>query len=316
MYWSSGTTWNTFDITHAATAPLAAVGSGLTAFQGSSGTIHVYYCGSDSHIHELIWSSGTTWTTFDDTQAAGAPAAVTQSELTAFQGSSGNIHVYYFGSDLHIHELIWAGGTSWSTFDPTNAAGAPTGDANGTLTSLYSGGHIYLYYNDVAQQFHVLTWTSGTTWTNTVLSPTIDPQLQACGSGAASYADSQGIQVFHLGFVVCGGYNADNGMLNFAKVGANWATGSLPSPVGRSSATAAQHTPVVGFTFNGVDHVFFVRGYPNSLYSPPLDIVQWDGNAGAGWSFADLSQAAGVSTGLGFDPNSFSSNHPLTSVVD
>jgi hypothetical protein len=310
VYWSSGTTWNKFDDSQAAGAPLVAVGSGLTSLQGSSGNIHVFYLGTDQHVHELIWTSGTTWTTFDDTKAASAPLAASGSALTCLQGSSGHIHVYYFGADQHVHELIWNGGTSWSTFDPTNAAGAPLAASGSTLTT-YLNSSIYLYYIDTNRHLHQLKWTSGTIWTNTDLSSGLS-QLAACGSGTASFQDAQGLQVFYLATnASCnsGGYYAQ---FDASFLAGRWVTSQLSNGI-QEAYTSYPYAPVTGFTLGGVDHMYFVAAYPNDTFSYPLDIVQWDGNTGAGWTFTDLSHLTGAPS---FDVSSFSSTNALTSIID
>jgi hypothetical protein len=160
-------TWQKFDPTAAAGAPLAASGSALTSFIGSSGVIHVYYLGTNQHVNELIWSSGTTWSKFDPTAAAGAPLAVSGSALKSFQGSSGVIHVYYLGTNQHVNELIWSSGTTWSKFDPTAAAGAPLAASGSDLAILVDMlGGIEVYFLGTNSHGYELSWNGGTNWSN------------------------------------------------------------------------------------------------------------------------------------------------------
>lgn len=103
----------------------AASGSKLTGFvftpPGSSVGMDVFYLGADQHVHLLQWSNNT-WIPSDlNTAAGGAPLAASGSALTGFvftpTGSADQMHVFYFGADQHVHELLFA--NSWSHNDLT-----------------------------------------------------------------------------------------------------------------------------------------------------------------------------------------------------
>jgi len=93
--------------------------------------MHVFYLGTDNHVHELYWTGGTAWHKDDPTSLAGAPVATSGSALTSFV-ASGVMHVFYLNSQ-NVHELYWNG--SWHTDDPTSQAGAPLDAVGSALTS-------------------------------------------------------------------------------------------------------------------------------------------------------------------------------------
>jgi hypothetical protein len=128
---NSGGAWHWDDPTSLAGAPVATSGSALTSFIDST-VMHVFYLGTDNHVHELYWTGGTAWHKDDPTSLAGAPVATSGSALTSFVDGSGIMHVLYF-SGQNVHELYWNG--SWHTDDPTSLAGAPLNVAGSALTS-------------------------------------------------------------------------------------------------------------------------------------------------------------------------------------
>jgi hypothetical protein len=98
--------WHHNDLTSAAGAPLAAIGSGpggyATAFDKQQ---HVAYVGSDEHVHELRYADGK-WLHTDLTRNGNAPAVTVGTALDAYVTSfNSQQHVNYIANDGHVHEL-------------------------------------------------------------------------------------------------------------------------------------------------------------------------------------------------------------------
>src|SRR5262249_20845058 len=88
----------------AGAAPVAASGSPLASyFQATNYTQIWGYLGTNQHVYQLYGSaiSGPSYT--DVTLAAGAPAAVTGSDLTFFMDSYNTPHWVYVGANQHAY---------------------------------------------------------------------------------------------------------------------------------------------------------------------------------------------------------------------
>jgi hypothetical protein len=118
-------TWHHDDPTSLAGASVAASGSALTSFI-DGGVMHVFYLGTNNHVYELYWISGTAWHHDDPTSLAGASVAASGSALTSFVGS-GVMHVFYLNEqnvqEQYVQELYWNG--TWHTDNATSQAGVP-----------------------------------------------------------------------------------------------------------------------------------------------------------------------------------------------
>ena len=126
--------WSHTDLTHAAGAPAAALGSALDGYETLfNSQQHVNYIGIDGHVHELVYKD--SWVHTDLTHAAGAPAAALGSALDGYETLfNSQQHVNYIGIDGHVHELVYK--DSWGHTDLTQAAGAPAA-APGTALDGY-----------------------------------------------------------------------------------------------------------------------------------------------------------------------------------
>ena len=95
------------------------------AFEGEKRQ-HVFFRGDDDHLHELAISIGDqAWGHYDLTAATGAPEPFSDPWGYAFEAERRQ-HVFFMGSDLHLHELaISIGDQAWGHCDLTAATGAP-----------------------------------------------------------------------------------------------------------------------------------------------------------------------------------------------
>jgi hypothetical protein len=195
---SSGFTGGEFVPTSIPGAPLAAAGSALTGFvdptSGSSNIMHVFYQGANGHVYEFYHSGPgyppPTVTFADPTHLAGAPVAASGSALTSFIDST-VMHVFYLGTDNHVHELYWTGGTAWHKDDPTSLAGAPAATSGSALTSFVDGSGVMHVFYLSSQNVRELYW-SGSWHTDNATSQAGAP-LDAVGSALTSFANSSGL---------------------------------------------------------------------------------------------------------------------------
>ena len=278
-------TWQNFDATAAAGALSANALSPLTSFRNpNNGYMHVYYL-SGTHVLELIWTGGTTWTKFDPSAAAIAPDAVQDGPLTCFQAGPNNvIHVYYLGGDAHIHELYWTGGTTWTAFDPTAAAGAGGAFFTGGITSFYYNGKIYIYYigiNDSA--LHELVWQGGTTWSTS---------CPGCAAGAPTVTSQNQGEVTSL-------VDTTNGKIHVYYQGAG-ATGSSVIELISSGGGWTYDIPLFPKAFNSLFPIdSFFTGGTTSIWvhytddSSHLHALSFSGGS---WSDTDVTSRTGVIT--------------------
>jgi subtilisin family serine protease len=107
LWWAPGGNWQYGDLTNWAGAPANAVGDPTCLFDTTSSVQHVYYRGGDGHIDELWWAPAGNWQRNDLTIASGAPDNAVGDPTCLFDTTSSVQHVYYRGSDSHIHALWW-----------------------------------------------------------------------------------------------------------------------------------------------------------------------------------------------------------------
>lgn len=176
----------------------------------SAGTRNVSYLDSSDHVH-LLSSTSTGWTDADLTALTDAPVALSGSALTSIVDTSGDVHVYYLGTNHQVYELHGAG-TAWSLDDPSSITGATEAISGSALTSFVddsSGSSIiHVFYQGTDQNVYELYYT--TAWHSdspTKLAGVPSDALPASGSSLTSFlyyfnngtSDFWGMQVFYLG---------------------------------------------------------------------------------------------------------------------
>jgi hypothetical protein len=118
-----GPGWVWEDLTSLADGIVPEVSRALNGYWGTDNSQHVNYIGSGNHIHELYRSSGagpTDWTDNDLTVLAGAVQPHANTALVSYWGSDSSQHVFFIGTDDHVHELYIAPGTNgWADNDLT-----------------------------------------------------------------------------------------------------------------------------------------------------------------------------------------------------
>ncbi len=211
---------------------------------------HVFYRGTDNHIHHLLWDSVSGRVHTDDwTVRAQAPLAAGDPVTLA---TAGQQHVFYRGVDAQIHHILWVAARRTLYRDVwTLRAGAPA--AKGDPSALETPGQQHVFYRGAGGAVCHIVWDvsaarlSFNDWT-----------AQAGGEPAAGdptpLATPGQLHVFYR--------NAGGGVshiLRDASSGAmghdNWTRGARLPPVAGNLAALAT---------DGQQHVFY-RGTDNSI---------------------------------------------------
>ncbi len=105
-----GGSWADNDLTASANAGAGAVPptptSDLTGYPLGNSQ-HVFFIGTDNHVHELF-IDGAGWVDNDLTTLASAVPPAPTSDLTGYPLGNGSQHVFFIGTDSHVHELFIA----------------------------------------------------------------------------------------------------------------------------------------------------------------------------------------------------------------
>ena len=105
IYWNSSTSsWVNEDLTAVTGNTPAAPGSALSDIVLADGSTHVFYLGTNQHVFQLLWISGTGWSSQDLTAATGNTLAAIGSSLSSLSDSN-VAHVFYLGSNQHVYQL-------------------------------------------------------------------------------------------------------------------------------------------------------------------------------------------------------------------
>jgi hypothetical protein len=167
-----GPGWVWEDLTSLADGIVPEVSRALNGYWGTDNSQHVNYIGSGNHIHELYRASGaspTDWTDNDLTALAGAVPPHSDTALVSYWGSDSSQHVFFIGTDGHVHELYVAPGTNgWSDNDLTALTGAhSTPNVNTAPAGFWddeNGQHLYYIGNDAG--LHEIYTYPGAGWTD------------------------------------------------------------------------------------------------------------------------------------------------------
>jgi hypothetical protein len=92
--------------------------SALDGFPLSDDSEHVFFIGTDSHVHELT-HTGAGWVDNDLTTLAGAVPPIPTTALDGYRLSNDSKHVNFIGTDNHVHELYFTAAAGWVDNDLT-----------------------------------------------------------------------------------------------------------------------------------------------------------------------------------------------------
>jgi hypothetical protein len=138
--------------------------------------LHVYYIGSDNHIHQRTQSQIrffglSRWVDEDLTQETGAEPAYAATMLSGF--SEGNYQYVFYGNDDNDIHMLFYDNSKWTQQDISAAAGA-TGlwieDLGVTAFTTTPNNQIHVYYwaNDFQEQASAVhqLFFNGTSWSD------------------------------------------------------------------------------------------------------------------------------------------------------
>lgn len=161
-------TWQTGDVTQWTNAPLA---TGSPTSHDHKGVLHVYYASPGTgNIQQLLWTPSQGWRHAQmsiNVPAAGNPASVGIQDYT---------HVFYRGSDDHLHQLFHDG-VQFTPVDLTATYGAPLIASDPAVYTMANSVHIA--YRAPNNHLIHLAWELDTGWQPTDLTATrfVDPML-------------------------------------------------------------------------------------------------------------------------------------------
>jgi hypothetical protein len=116
LYILPGANWVDNDLTELALAQSPALQSGLSGYwQSDDDSVHVFYngAGTDNHVYQLrIFPGGPGWIWEDLTSLADGIVPAVSRALSGYWGSDNSQHVFFIGTDDHVHELYTAPGTN------------------------------------------------------------------------------------------------------------------------------------------------------------------------------------------------------------
>ena len=279
-----GQTWSNQDLSGASgTSVVAASGSALTSyFVDSNETSHLFYIGVDQHIYQLFFD-GRGWTNQDLTAASGLNVlAATGSGLTSyFVAADSSSHVYYVGTDQHVHQLFFDG-QGWTNQDLTAASGAIALAANGSaLTSFFveNGFTSHVFYIDANQHVQQLFF-NGVQWFDQDVTALANGVPAASGTGITSYF----VDVSETSHVYYIGQNQHVYQLFFT--GQEWVTQDLTAISNGALAATGDGDTSYFVAADVSSHVYYV-GENQHVYQLFFD--------GQGWTNQDVTAASGLS---------------------
>jgi lysophospholipase L1-like esterase len=118
---------------------------------------HVFYRGTDGHIHHILWDTFTA-RLYADVWTAGAHSPLAAGNPAAL-ATPGQQHVFYRGQDRHIHHIVWVGEKRRLYRDVwTLRAGAPP--AAGDPVAMETPGQQHVFYRGADGGIHHILWTS------------------------------------------------------------------------------------------------------------------------------------------------------------
>lgn len=239
---------------------------------------HVFYVGSDGHIHEDYFASGA-WHTSDTTVDASAPVPNTGSSLAGIVvGQSGSVssHVFFIETNGDIGEAYFNG--QWHYTNDTQVAGAVAAFTTSSLIAIKTGTYSFHVFFEAADYNLGEIWFDGSKFhydePNTLTSLAPQP---ATGSLLGAVAFKGGEYVFYIGTDFTLGVLSYTTFWNYE--------GLMGGFSGNSPLTAFQYGSGTGNTVE-------------VAYDDSQALGEWSSTNGATWNPGSIYQA----TQVAFDP--------------
>jgi hypothetical protein len=191
-----GPGWVWENLTSLADGIVPEVSRALNGYWGTDNSQHVNYIGSGNHVHELYRASGaspTDWTDNDLTALAGAVPPHSNTALVSYWGSDSSQHVFFIGTDDHVHELsIAPGSNGWADNDLTalTAGALSTPNVNTALAGLWDEGGQRVLYIGTDGDIHELFTNAAAGWTDHNLTKVVHAVAPNVGAALNVYDGS------------------------------------------------------------------------------------------------------------------------------
>lgn len=201
LYLLPGAQWTDNDLTALSRGIAPTVGSELTGYWGSDGSVHVNFFSRDKHVHELYFNPGGGWSDNDLTSLSKGVAAIASSALAGYWGSDGSVHVNFIAANHHVHELYFAPSASrWSDNDLTSLSGG-TEPTTGSPLAGYWGSDSSVHVNFIGTDGHVheLSIHSGGNWSDNDLTSLSGGTTPVAKTTLAAYGGNDGS--VHVSFI-------------------------------------------------------------------------------------------------------------------
>jgi hypothetical protein len=273
LYITAGAAWVDNDLTEKAGAVPPKATSALDGYRLSDDSQHVFFIGTDNHVYELYITAGAGWIYNDLTALARAVPPNPTSALDGFRLSDDSKHVFFIGTDNHVHELQIARGGRWVDNDLTTLAGAVPPNANSALDGFrLSDDSEHVNFIGTDSHVHELTHT-GAGWVDndlTTLAGAVLPTPASALDGFRLSDDSE--HVFFIG--------TDSHVHELTHTGAGWVDNNLTTLA--SAVPPIPTTALDGYRLsNDSKHVNFI-GTDNHVHELYF-------TAAAGWVDNDLT---------------------------
>ena len=277
LYITAGAAWVDNDLTEEAGAVPPKATSALEGYRLSDDSQHVFFIGTDNHVYELYITAGAGWIYNDLTALARAVPPNPTTALDGYRLSDDSKHVFFIGTDNHVHELHIARGGRWVDNDLTTLAGAvPPNPASALDGFRLSDDSEHVNFIGTDSHVHELTHT-GAGWVDHDLTTLAGAVLSTPGSALDGFRLSDDSEhVFFIG--------TDSHVHELTHTGAGWVDNDLTTLAGAVPSTPG--SALDGFRLSDdSEHVFFIGtgGHVHELT-----------HTGAGWVDNDLTTLAGA----------------------
>jgi hypothetical protein len=262
---TAGAVWFDNDLTTLAGAVPPTPTSALAGFRLSNDSKHVFFIGTDNYVYELYFTAGTGWVYNDLTSLARAVPPTATSAIDGHRLSDDSKHVFFIGTDNHVHELFIAPGGRWADNDLTSLATAKPPTPTSALTSYrLSDDSQHVFFIGTDNHVHEL-FIDGGSWADndlTALAGAVPPIPTSALTGYPLGNNSQ--HVFFIG--------ADSHVHELDIDGAGWNDHDLTTLAGAVAPTPT--SALTGYPLGNSKHVFFI-GTDDHVHELFIDGGSW-----------------------------------------
>jgi zinc metalloprotease ZmpB len=277
---AAGGIWHDNDLTTLAGAVPPIPASDLAGYPLDDNSKHVFFVGTDHHAYELYFTAGEGWVFNDLTALARAVPPISTSALTGHQLGGNSKHVFFIGTDSHVHELFIASGGRWADNNLTTLATAVLPTPTSALTSYRLGNSQHVFFIGTDNHVHEL-FIDGGSWADNDLTVSAN-----AGAGAVPPTPTSDLTGYPLGnsqhvFFI----GTDNHVHELFIDGAGWVDNDLTALAGAGAVPPTPTSALTGYPLGNSQHVFFI-GTDSHVHELDID--------GGSWNDNDLTTLAGA----------------------